>query len=216
MAQFAVIGLGRFGSSASQELMRLGHIVLGVDKNPRIVDSLADSLTHSAILDVTNEQALKELSLISYDTVLLAIGELEASILCVLHLKNMGLKNIWVKASSRSHHEIVAKLGVARIIHPEEEMGVKVAQAINYPMVNQYMPIGRNIYIIEVIITTKISGNTIGSLLGNEYQLVKTLLVRRHKDLITCPDKSFQLENRDSLIVSGALETLKPMAERLM
>ena len=60
MGQFAVIGLGRFGSAASRELMKLGHSVLGVDSSGKIVDRYADELSHAVIADVTDKQALEE------------------------------------------------------------------------------------------------------------------------------------------------------------
>ena len=75
MGQFAVIGLGRFGSATSLELMRLGHSVLGVDADGRVVDQMADKLTRAAIADVTDRDTLAELGLAEYDVVLVAIGE---------------------------------------------------------------------------------------------------------------------------------------------
>ncbi|MFA5597124.1 MAG: TrkA family potassium uptake protein, partial [Pusillimonas sp.] len=140
MAQFAVIGLGRFGSAASLELVKLGHSVLGVDTNEKLVNKYADQLTQAVIADVTDRRAIEELGLDNHDVVLVGIGaDLEASLLCVVHLKSAGVKKIWVKATSRAHHTILSKLGVDRIIHPEEEMGIRVAQALSYPMVNDYI-----------------------------------------------------------------------------
>jgi len=120
MGQFAVIGLGRFGSAATLELMRMGHSVLGVDTDGKLVDKYADQLTHAVIADVTDPASLEELGLDNYDVVLVAIGEeFQASLLCVVHLKSLGAPTIWVKASSHAQHLILSKLGVARIIHPE-------------------------------------------------------------------------------------------------
>src|SRR5690606_28671219 len=99
MGQYAVIGLGRFGSAASHELMKLGHSVLGVDTDPKVIDKHADHITHAVIADVTDRGALEELGLNNYDVVLVAIGEaLQASLLCVVHLKSLGIEPIWVKA----------------------------------------------------------------------------------------------------------------------
>src|SRR5690606_17982427 len=106
MGQFAVIGLGRFGSATSLELMRLGHSVLGVDADGRVVDQMADRLTRAAIADVTDRDTLAELGLGEYDVVLVAIGEdLQASLVCTVHLKSLGVKELWVKASSRAHQD---------------------------------------------------------------------------------------------------------------
>ena len=132
MAQFAVIGLGSFGGSAAQELMRLGHEVIGLDKEAKYVNRLSTVITFAAIADATDESVLKELNLQQCEAVLVAIGEdIEASILCVVHLKNLGIEKILVKAKTNAHHMILNYLNVTKIIHPEEQLGVRVAQALN-------------------------------------------------------------------------------------
>ncbi|MCF7971372.1 MAG: TrkA family potassium uptake protein [Methylococcaceae bacterium] len=217
MAQFAVIGLGTFGAAASIELIGFGHSVIGVDINPILVNKLADTLTYAAITDASDEQALQELNLQSCDAVLVGIGSnLEASILCVLHLKNMGIKDIWAKATSKSHHAILTRLGVSRIIHPEEEMGVKVAQTLNYPMIKEFMHIGGNVYIVDIEIISKTSGLSVGELLGDreEKGLVSVLLLRRKKELIYSVNADFTLETGDTLILAGSLGALKNIAPR--
>ncbi|MDF1582730.1 MAG: TrkA family potassium uptake protein [Methyloprofundus sp.] len=217
MAQFAVIGLGTFGSAASIELIGFGHSVIGVDINPILVNKLADTLTYAAITDASDEQALQELNLQSCDAVLVGIGSnLEASILCVLHLKNMGIKEIWAKSSSKAHHTILFKLGVTRIIHPEEEMGIKVAQALNYPMIKEFMHIGANFYIVEIEIIGKLSGISVSDLLGDKQEkgLVRVLLLRRKKELVYSIDPDFSLETGDTLILTGSLGALQSIAPR--
>lgn len=216
MGQFTVIGLGRFGSAASLELMRLGHSVIGVDINTKIVNKMADQLTLAAIADATDEHALKDLNITTCDAVLVAIGEsLEASILCVLLLKSMNIKEIWVKATSRPHHTILSRIGVSRIIHPEEEMGIKVAQSLNYPMVNQYMAIGYNLYVVEITITDKCQGIAIEGLLKETKHSIKPLLVQRNKNIFTPVALDFILESGDSLVLAGTLNMLKTIAPRL-
>ncbi|MEE2025606.1 potassium channel family protein [Alkalimonas mucilaginosa] len=217
MAQFAVIGLGRFGGSASLELMSLGHQVIGLDSCEKFVARVADKLSYAAIIDATDEDALRELNIGQCDAVLVAIGEnLEASILCVLHLKNLGINNIWVKASSKSHHSILSKLGVSRIIHPEEEMGIRVAQALNYPMVNQYMALGHNIYLVEIEIIEKLQGQTLAQLLKDASAFVHGFLVKRRKDVFSPVPTDFVLEAHDTLVLAGPLTVLKSLAPRLI
>ncbi len=216
MGQFAVIGLGRFGLAVSLELMRLDHSVIGVDVDAKIVDQMADQLTLAAIADATDEHALKDLNITTCDAVLVAIGDdLEASILCVLLLKNMDIKEIWVKATSKPHHTILSRIGVTRIIHPEEEMGVKVAQSLNYPMVNQYMTIGYDLYVVEIKITEKCQDTSIEALL-EEVQDTDPLLIRRKRAVIKPVEPGFILEAGDSLVLAGSLNALKIIAARLL
>jgi trk system potassium uptake protein len=217
MGQYTVIGLGRFGSAASLELMRLGHSVIGVDINAKIVNQIANQLTFAAIADATDERALKDLSITTCDAALVAIGEsLEASILCVLLLKSMNIKEIWVKATSKPHHIILSKIGVSRIIHPEEEMGMRVAQSLSYPMVNQYMSIGHNLYVVEIKITEKCQGISIEELLRDIKDSIAPLLVQRKKDIFKRIEPSFVLEAGDALVLAGSLSALKKIAPRLL
>ncbi|MDG4869346.1 TrkA family potassium uptake protein, partial [Guyparkeria sp. 1SP6A2] len=104
-----------------------------------------------------------------------AIGaDMQSSLLCTLALKNLGVKELWVKASTKAHHTIVSQLGVQRIIHPEEEMGVRVAQALNYPMVNDYLSLGHGLYVVEVNIRASLHDSSIGQVLGDAKGSVQT------------------------------------------
>ncbi|MGO2510321.1 potassium channel family protein [Marinomonas polaris] len=216
MAHFTVIGLGRFGVSASMELIYLGHTVTGVDRDSKIAEKYVDDFTQVMICDSTDENALKELDLINSDAVLVAIGEdMESSLLCILALKKIGVKEIWVKASSRAHHTIVSKLGVARIIHPEEEMGVRVAQALNYPMVNDYLSIGHGLYVVEIHIKPQLDGRPLGDVLDPAKGKVDAVMVKREQETFLQLDKTFVLKEKDILLLCGPRSELKHIAPRL-
>ena len=117
MAQFAVIGLGSFGATVALEFTKLNHDVIGIDTIKRNVESLADRITHAVIADATDEHVLEELNIQNCDAVVVAIGEdIEASILCVLNLKNLGVDKVLVKAKTKAHHTILSHLNVSKII----------------------------------------------------------------------------------------------------
>lgn len=216
MGQFAVIGLGRFGAAASIELMKLGHSVLGVDTDSKAVNRHVDELTHAVIADVTDKQALEELGLDNYDVVLVAIGsDLQASLLCVVHLKGLGVKNIWVKATSHAQHLILSKIGVARIVHPEEEMGIRVAQLLSYPMVNDYISIGNGEFIVEIDIGEQLNGASVGSFVASSPSALHVLLIKRKAEVVVHPDDSFVLNAKDIMVLLGHLNTLKAIAPKL-
>ncbi|SIO95030.1 potassium channel family protein [Vibrio spartinae] len=217
MAHFTVIGLGRFGVATSLELINLGHTVTGVDRNPKIAELYVEELTQSIICDVTDEHALRELELAASSAVLVAIGEdLESSLLCILALKNLGVKEIWVKASSRAHHTIVSKLGVARIIHPEEEMGVRIAQALNYPMVNNYLAIGNGLYVVDIEVTSGLHHQPVSTLLDKAQGKVEAILVKRGRETFTQLTHDFLLQENDTFLLCGSREALEQIAPRLV
>ena len=216
MAQFAVIGLGRFGSAASLELVKLGHSVLGVDTNEKLVNKYADQLTHAVIADVTDRKAIEELGLDNYDVVLVAIGaDLEASLLCVVHLKTAGVKKLWVKATSRTHHTILNKIGVDRIIHPEEEMGIRVAQALSYPMVNDYISLGNGQFVVEIHVGERLDRTSIGELLVESQEDIHILLIKRKAEMFFHPADGFELHTNDVVVLAGQLGALKTIAPML-
>lgn len=217
MGQFAVIGLGRFGAATSLELMRLGHSVLGVDADNRVVDQHAEQLTRAAIADVTDRNALAELALNEYDVVLVAIGEdLQASLVCTVHLKSIGVKELWVKASSRAHHLILTKLGVSRVIHPEEEMGIRIAQVLSYPMVNDYIALGNGDFVVEIEASEQLAGRTLGDALTTEPRgLIQALLIKRKGVATPRPPEQFVLQAKDTLVLFGPLQQLKMAAPKL-
>lgn len=232
MAHFTVIGLGRFGIAASLELIHLGHTVTGVDSDPKMVEKYVESLTEAVICDCSDETALRELDLASGEVVLVAIGEdMQSSLLCTLALKNLGVKVIWVKASTKAHHTIVSKLGVARIIHPEEEMGIRVAQSLNYPMVSNFLPIGDGMYVVEIHIKAHLDKTVLSKLLGsalddkdaaltnverNPKGKVAAIMVKRDLAVISKLDSSFVLQTNDALLLCGSRTELQYLAPRLV
>lgn len=216
MANFLVLGLGSFGATAAIELERLGHTVTAADIQERRVEAVADQVTTAVIADVTDEHALQDINAQQNDAALIAIGKnLEASVLAVLQLKHLDVKHIWVKASSRPHHTILHKLGVTRIIHPEEEMGIKVAQSLHYPMVNQYMFVGNNVYIVEIEINAERAGDQVADIIGKHGDLLTPLMVRQGHRIETQALLERQLDAGDALILAGPLAVLKSIVPRL-
>lgn len=214
MGQFAVIGLGSFGATVARELAASKHEVIGIDSEKKYVEELAQELTHAVIADATDERVLRELNLEKCDAVIVAIGEdIEASILCVLHLTNIGVKKIWVKAKTKAHHMILSHLQVDKIIHPEEDMGVRVAQALNYPIVSRYMRLDHDHYIVKIIIDSKLHGVHALGVTQNTEQ-IKILLVQRNLTMFYEVQPTFHFEENDILILEGPLTELKKLLRR--
>ncbi|TCB81433.1 potassium channel family protein [Acinetobacter sp. ANC 4173] len=214
MAQFAVIGLGSFGATVATELVELKHDVLGIDSNKKYVENISDVLTHAVIADATDEHVLNELNIQNCDAVVVAIGEdIEASILCVLHLKNMGIEKIWVKAKSKSHHMILSHLGIDKIIHPEEDMGVRIAQSLSYPMVSRYMSLGDDRYMVKIEIKDNLHGTRF-QIISEYNSEIKVILHKRGKDLSYQIDPNLVLQHGDIIVVEGHLEQLRKLSNR--
>lgn len=214
--KFAVLGLGNFGTTVALHLERLGNEVLGVDRDEARVKAVADRLTHVVIADVREERTLEDLGLADYDAAVVAIGEdLESNILSTLSLKSMGVPKVWVKALSPSHHRILAKLGADRIIHPEDEMGQRVANSLNYPFVLDYISLGSDYFVVEIEATNKLAAQPLAELdLAGQFQ-IRLMALKREREPITENFDSIILEQGDRLVLLGQLERLLRFSVKL-
>ena len=132
-----VIGLGRFGGQVADSLIRLGHEVLGVDEDAKIVQSWSDRLTHVVQADSTDNDALRQLGVPDFGRAVVGIGtDIEASVLTVLALTEVGVKEIWAKAISVKHGKILKSVGANHVIYPEAAMGDRVAHLITSKMLD--------------------------------------------------------------------------------
>lgn len=179
--QFAVIGLGRFGSAMATTLAELGHDVIGVDGDAERVRQLADTITQAVELDATDERALRSVGIQDVDVAVVSIGEnIESSLLVVMQLRELGVGTIVAKAVTPLHGRILEKLGVSRVIFPEREMAVRVAHSLVMPNVLDYIELSRDFSIVEVPAPKMFVGQTLKELaLRPKYGLTLIAIKRR-------------------------------------
>lgn len=216
-SKFAVIGLGSFGSTVAQELQRLGNEVLGIDKEERAVSAVADQVSHAVIADVRDERVLEELGLADFDGVVVAIGEdLEANILCTLALKDQGVRQIWVKALTTSHHRILSRLGVSRIINPEHEVGLHVAQTLTHPNVVDYISLGNRYYVVELELPSQLNGRRLAELELEQRYGIRYLGLQRGGRPQNDHEETVLLQDGDHLLLIGQLEQLQRLGRHIL
>ncbi|MFQ9916583.1 MAG: potassium channel family protein [Flavonifractor plautii] len=132
MKTFVVIGLGRFGSAVATELSSLGHEVLAVDEREDHVQRVAEKVTHAVTGDARDPSVLRALGVRNYDCAVVAVGDdIGNSALITLNLKEIGVKRVICKAQSHVHRKVLEKIGADRVVFPEHEMGVKLAQGLS-------------------------------------------------------------------------------------
>jgi trk system potassium uptake protein TrkA len=159
---FAVIGLGRFGAAMSTTLAELGHDVIGVDANEDCVNALADTISLAVRLDATDEKALRAAGVKDVDVAVVSIGEnIEASLLVVTLLRELGVKTIVAKAVTPLHGRILDKLGVTRVVFPEREIAIRVAHSLVIPSVLDYIELSKEFSIVEVPAPADFAGKTL-------------------------------------------------------
>jgi trk system potassium uptake protein TrkA len=159
MRQFAVIGLGRFGYSVAETLIKKGYEVLAIDKDEAKIEAVSDFATYAVQCDATDMKALKAVSAQNVDVAVVSIGEdMEASILIVMTLKEMGVGQIIAKAVTPIHGRILVNLGVTEVIFPERDAAIRLAHRLIAPNVLEYLELSPGYSIEEIAVPLKIAG----------------------------------------------------------
>lgn len=213
---FVVIGLGTFGGTVAVELARFGNHVLGIDTEERIASRFADELSEVVIADGRDEEALREAGVGSYDVAVVAIGEdLESNVLCTMNVKMLGAPTVWAKATSRTHHRILAKLDIDRVIQAEHDIGLHVAQMLHNPLVRDYVSLGNGFHIVDFQVPEKLEGEDVQSLgLRKDFEL-RCLGLMRGTDFLECDPAGLILETGDKLLLLGERQNLRSFADSL-
>jgi trk system potassium uptake protein TrkA len=159
---FAVIGLGRFGFSVAKTLAKYGSEVIAIDTEEERVKKVAEFVAYAVQLDAMDEKALRSVGVQNVDTAIVSIGEnIEASILVVMLLKEMGIKNIIAKAVTTLHGKVLENLGVRRIIFPERDMAIRVAHSLIRPKVLEQLELSEEYSIVELPAPGHLIGKTV-------------------------------------------------------
>ncbi len=206
MKRVVVVGLGIFGFNIAKELFENGFEVIAIDKNKEVVNRIKDFSTKAILADATDKELLEAIGIQPDDTVIVSFGEdLAASTLLTLHLRELRVKNITVKAPNEDHKRILEKVGATEVIIPEKEMAGKVAKALIAPNVLDYLPVSEDFTICEVAPPSGFLGKTIGDLrLRGKYHIDVIAIRDVLSDKIQLvPRADFVIKDSDILIVIG-------------
>ena len=204
-----VIGLGRFGTAAALELMRLGHDILAVDRDEQPVNDIAPQVTHALQADATDLAALKAIGAAEFEHAIVAIsGEAEPSIFATMALKQLGVRNVVAKAGTTLHGSILERVGADRVVYPEREMGVRVAHLFAYRNVVDYIDVAPAFGIVVLQPPEAFVGRTIGELdLPKQFEL-SPIALRRGDRVTVNPHRDEKIGAGDQLILIGRDEGL--------
>ncbi|WP_349600304.1 TrkA family potassium uptake protein [Thalassospira sp. NFXS8] len=212
---FVIIGLGTFGGTIATELARFGNRVLGIDVNEKNVSDLANTVAEAVIADGRDEEALRQAGADHYDVAVVAIGEdLEANILCTMNVKLLGIKTVWVKALSKTHHRILSKMDADRVILPEQEMGQHIAQMLHNPVVRDYLSLGNNFHVININVPEELEDTPLSDLKIGEKHETRCLGVMRGSEYLGC-EGDIRLKKDDKMMVLGRRDELRLFGDGL-
>lgn len=203
--EIAVIGLGRFGGSIVMELSAMNVDVLVIDTDEARVNEYQDYYSEGIIGDSTDEMMLKSIGINNYDNVIVAIGDnIQASILTTLILKDLGVNKVTTKAQNSYHGRVLEKIGADIVVHPERDMGRRIAHRLVSSSVVEYLEVSSNHSIIEYSANIKLENKRIIDLNLREKFGVSIIAINRDNDIIVSPDSQISILAGDILILIGS------------
>lgn len=207
-----VIGLGRFGGAVASSLVRLGHEVLAIDENADLVQRWSDKLTHVVQADATDSDALRQLGIQDLGRGVVGIGtDIEASVLSVLALHELGVEEIWAKAITAKHGQILERTGAHHVVYPEAAMGERVAHLVTGRMID-FIEFDDGFAIAKTSTPREATGATLAdSALRSKYGITVVGIKRPGTDF-TYARPETMVERGDLLIVSGPTKLVETFA----
>lgn len=202
--QYAVIGMGRFGTSVAKELSSMGFDVLAIDASEQRIQEVSGLVTHAVSSDSTDEEALRALGIRNFDVVVVAIGEdIQSSILTTLILKDLGVPVIIVKARNELHGKVLQKIGADKVIFPERDMGLRVAHNLISPNILDYIEISDDYSIMEMKVSSDMVGHNLKELNIRARYGCNVMGIRRDKEMNISPHPEDRLVAGDILVMVG-------------
>lgn len=211
--QYAVFGLGRFGTSVALTLNELGYQVMGVDTDEDNVQRLAHELTHVVTADSSDNGrcVLWVLRILMWHVV--AIGDLEANMLTTLLLKEIGVPVVVVKAINQVHGKMLKKIGADKIVYSERDMGQRVAHNLISNSIVDYIELSDTISLMSITVPPSLAGkNLIESNLRSRYN-VNIVAIKHGSETLVNPDPKMILNLGDEMIIIGEHSNIKALEE---
>lgn len=210
--QFAVIGLGVFGSTIASSLAKMGYEVLAVDRDITCVERIADTVTKAVQADATDINELRSLGIGEFDTVIIAIGNhLEESMLSVMNVKELGVPYVLAKAKNKQFMQILLKIGADRVVRSEKEMGERVAKSLVRKNIIDIIEVDNDYSIIEMKAPASWIGKTLKTLNVRSAYKMNILAIRYafQEKLVLSVDPNYVIEDGDHFLVLGETEAVE-------
>lgn len=217
MKMFVVIGLGRFGTAVAVELCKLGHEVLVIDTNESAVQAIADQVTHAAAGNAADPAVLKALGVRNYDCAIVAAAQdVGESALITLSLKEMGVSKVVCKAKDATHKRVLERIGADRVIIPEQESGIKLAQGLARSNVLNFIELSEEHGIVEVETPVAWIGKSLKEVNVRARYNVTVIAVHEKgtEKMFVAPGADYVFSEGETAIVLGRYEDINQLNER--
>jgi len=219
MRQFAVIGLGSFGSTFAKELSEKGLPILAIDRDGTAVDYMSEFVTHAIVGDATDPEFLGSIGVSDVDIALVALGDdIEASVLVTLNLSEIGVPQIIVKGISPEHGNILTAVGATQVIFPEKEMAQRLARSMASPNIIDHIPLVEGYNIVEMLAPESFEEKSIIDLnlrreFGVELLAIKRADENLKEKVVVAPHAKEVIKSGDKLVILGATDKVEQLQE---
>ena len=204
MKSYVVIGLGRFGQTLARQLCMLGAEVLAMDVSNDLVQQVADDVTHAVVGDAQDKDVLRALGVRDFDCAIVAIGSnLAASVLTVMNLQELEVPYIICKAHDETHRRVLEKLGVNRVVIPEQENAARLARSLNSHNVLDYIELSEDYGILEIPAPKSWIGKTLKELNIRAKLGVNIIAVESGDKTNVSPSADYRVSEGDIMVVLG-------------
>ena len=216
MRQYAVIGLGKFGQSVALTLVGSGEQVIGIDSNEVVVKELADKLGNAVQADATSAKTLKKLGVQDVDIAIVSVGDdFEASILITLVLREIGVKEIIVKANSEGQVEVLEKVGATRVIQPERDMGIRLAKSLVSPRIIDHIELSSDYSLLEMVPPKDFVGKSLKKLdVRAQYGINVIAIKHARGEVDIAPQAEDVIQEGDLLVVVGKNQDIEKVKKK--
>ncbi|MCY4444341.1 MAG: TrkA family potassium uptake protein [Proteobacteria bacterium] len=211
---FAVIGLGRFGSSVARTLSQKGYPVLVIDSKKELIEEISSEVSAAVQSDTTDKDSLLELEIQKFSCVVVGIGasSLEASILTTALLSQIGCARIISRGIHALHEKVLRSVGAHEVINPEEELGRRLAERLSQPYLLEQFNLGHDLRLSEISTPQRFVNKSLQDLkLRNRYN-VSVVALYRGDMVIASPKATEIIQSVDKLVLVGSSEDIQKLA----
>ena len=212
MKQYLVIGLGRFGTSVAKTLYEAGENILGIDVSEELVqDRINNNILKNAIIgDASDGKILKDIGAENFDVAFVCIGDIEASVMIALNLKELGIKTIIAKAINKKHGKVLTKIGATEIVYPEEHMGKRIAELTMNTDIIEHLKFTDNFVLVEVKAPSIFWNNSLIKLdVRNKYNINIVGIKKSKGEFLPNPTANVVIEEGDVLVIITDKKTVE-------
>ncbi len=206
--QCLVIGLGRFGTAVATTLYEMGHEVVAINHNEENVERVMNLVTHAAIVDASDERALRAIGVADFDVVVVAIGnDVQSNILATMNAKSLGASYVVCKAIDEMARRVLERIGADLVIRPEHDMGVRLARQIATPNIVDTLDLGGDHAIVEIEANDRIKGTLRDLNLTGRFN-VQVIAISHSGKIEVTPRAEDIINPHDKIVVIGTTHNL--------